>query len=269
MNNAQSSDDANEKLIRWLAAAAETGRGMVNAAEVMKAANIGDTRSLTIAARYWDHRGAVAKTIDSLSFSRPDGEVIALEPSPQAPDLLHQWEREKAETQRPDLVAGWTDRARRHPVTAGMMVARYAITFVIGTVTGVIGVASYVGVLESPGSNASSTAVTEAGGSREITARTFPVQRVIDGNTIVILYDGEPTSIRIPGIDTPGRDEPGFSRATEAMRELVEERVVTIEFLDPDDKRDDFGRLVARVRVNGVDVGEVMLERGHARVYAD
>lgn len=33
---------------------------------------------------------------------------------------------------------------------------------------------------------------------------------------------------------------------------------------DPDDKRDDFGRLLATVEVNGQDVGDVLRRRGLA-----
>ncbi len=56
--------------------------------------------------------------------------------------------------------------------------------------------------------------------AREVTARAFEVVRVIDGDTFVVEYDGEPTSVRIHGIDAPERGEPGHDAATAALREL-------------------------------------------------
>ena len=37
----------------------------------------------------------------------------------------------------------------------------------------------------------------------EINQRTFTVERIVDGDTFKVTYDGEPTSVRITGIDAP------------------------------------------------------------------
>ncbi len=102
--------------------------------------------------------------------------------------------------------------------------------------------------------------------TREVTARTFKVVRVIDGDTFVIEYDGEPTSVRIHGIDAPERGEPGADAAAAVLRELVAGQTVLLEF-PADSKRDNFGRLLARVTVDGQDVGAALLERGVAEPY--
>ena len=103
-------------------------------------------------------------------------------------------------------------------------------------------------------------AITQLALTREITARAFDVRRIIDGDTFVIMYDGEPTSVRIAGIDTPERGEPGAGEATAALRDLIAGETVTLTFIDPRRKRDNFGRLLAAVVVDGRDVGEAMAE---------
>ena len=37
----------------------------------------------------------------------------------------------------------------------------------------------------------------------EIDQRTFTVERIVDGDTFKVTYDGEQTSVRIAGIDAP------------------------------------------------------------------
>jgi len=91
--------------------------------------------------------------------------------------------------------------------------------------------------------------------SRVITARHFHVERVIDGDTLVIVYDGERTSIRLARVNAPERNERGGAEATEALRQLVDGKTVRIAFTAPHGrKRDNFGRLLCSVYVNGVDV---------------
>ncbi len=48
--------------------------------------------------------------------------------------------------------------------------------------------------LSGPACQPSATQVHEC---REITARTFQLERIVDGDTFVIIYDGEPTYVRV------------------------------------------------------------------------
>lgn len=100
--------------------------------------------------------------------------------------------------------------------------------------------------------------------AREVTARVFAVESIVDGDTIRIMYDGESTKLRIANIDTPERAHPDYDKATQALRELIEGREITIDFTDPKGKRDNWGRLLASVFVDGRDVGETMVEAGWA-----
>ncbi len=58
---------------------------------------------------------------------------------------------------------------------------------------------------------------------------TAPVDRVVDGDTAWMAFGGvESRKVRIVGIDTPERGEPGFQEATEAARDAVEGRTATL-----------------------------------------
>lgn len=84
----------------------------------------------------------------------------------------------------------------------------------------------------------------------EITQRDFRVERVIDGDTFVVRYDGELTSVRIYGIDTPERGEPGFAEAKAALETQILGRTVRLSF-PSQRKRDNFGRLLCAWQLIG------------------
>lgn len=67
------------------------------------------------------------------------------------------------------------------------------------------------------------------------------VERVIDGDTVVL---GDGSRVRLVGIDAPEADEPCGQRATEAMRRMVEHRVVTVGNPDSVQDTDKYGRLL-------------------------
>lgn len=71
------------------------------------------------------------------------------------------------------------------------------------------------------------------------------VVRVIDGDTVEAIPDGEKRAIRVrlDGIDTPERGEPFTSAARRLTRVLVFDKTVTLRGTDVD----RYGRLVARV----------------------
>ncbi len=98
---------------------------------------------------------------------------------------------------------------------------------------------------------------------RVITAHDYLVLRVVDGDTFKVHYDGEQTSVRFIGIDAPELTEAGGPKATAALERLVGGRVVRLEFAG-ERKRDNFGRLLCRVYVDGVDVGAALVTEEHA-----
>ncbi len=94
--------------------------------------------------------------------------------------------------------------------------------------------------------------------AREST-QTFRVEYVVDGDT-VRLRNGE--TVRLAGIDTPERGECGADQATRALQRLVLGREVRLGETDED--RDQYGRLLRYLDVDGVDAGLSQIRAGLA-----
>jgi micrococcal nuclease len=88
------------------------------------------------------------------------------------------------------------------------------------------------------------------------------VARVIDGDTIE-LSDG--SRVRYLGIDTPESGEYYASEATAKNRELVEGKIVDLQRGERD--RDEYGRLLRYVYINGIFVNAELIAQGYARAY--
>lgn len=88
------------------------------------------------------------------------------------------------------------------------------------------------------------------------------VTRVIDGDTIDVRLNGEIVRVRYIGVNTPERDEPCFSSATEANRALVEGQPVVLTRDQSDTDR--YGRLLRFVYVGDVFVNATLAARGFA-----
>jgi len=100
---------------------------------------------------------------------------------------------------------------------------------------------------------------------REITARDYRVVRVIDGDTFVVIYDGEPTSCRLAGVNAPEIRDKGGIDSRQALAELLKDARGEVEIRFPARrKRDHFGRLLVAVTVRGRDVGSAMIALGQA-----
>jgi micrococcal nuclease len=94
------------------------------------------------------------------------------------------------------------------------------------------------------------------------------VVKVVDGDTVdVRRSDGGITRIRIHGIDCPENGRPFAAVARRFTRTLVFDRDVLVAPVD----RDRYGRTVARIRVDGNDVSESLIQAGlawHFRRYS-
>ena len=86
---------------------------------------------------------------------------------------------------------------------------------------------------------------------------------VTDGDTITVLAGTEKMKIRLLGIDTPERGQDFSRRATKFTSSLVSDRQVRIF---PKEK-DRYGRLVARVKVDAMDVSLELVRAGLAWHY--
>lgn len=88
------------------------------------------------------------------------------------------------------------------------------------------------------------------------------VVSVYDGDTITVRTD-ETIKIRINGIDAPELKQPFGQASKQAMSGLVFGKKVTIK----PEKKELYGRTIARVEVDGRDVSVQMVETGMAWWY--
>lgn len=92
---------------------------------------------------------------------------------------------------------------------------------------------------------------------------TATVVAVHDGDTISVRTATETIRLRLEGIDCPEYKQPYSARAKQFTSDLVYRRQVTVEGRG----RDQYDRLLARVRVSGIEVNEALVRNGLAWHY--
>ncbi|MGI8631145.1 MAG: thermonuclease family protein [Solirubrobacterales bacterium] len=98
---------------------------------------------------------------------------------------------------------------------------------------------------------------------------TAQVERVVDGDTIVVRLDGRRERVRYIGVDTPETKAPGTPvqcfgpQASKANADLVEGREVRLTF--DAERRDRYERLLAYVDVGDRFVNGELVRGGYAR----
>ena len=109
------------------------------------------------------------------------------------------------------------------------------------------------------------TSVTAASGAPHRTRWAGLVTYVTDGDTVYVrpLQGGKPVSIRVDGIDAPEICQKGGDASRDALSRRVLGRNVVIDGRS----RDDYGRLLGKILLDGDDVGERMVMEGHAWSY--
>lgn len=91
------------------------------------------------------------------------------------------------------------------------------------------------------------------------------VDTVLDGDSVRITVDGDQEEVRLLGINAPERDECWGDEARAALTALVEGSAVTLH----EEGRDQFGRLLAYLAADGVDVNPRLVGDGHALATSD
>ena len=86
---------------------------------------------------------------------------------------------------------------------------------------------------------------------------------VVDGDTLTILDGSRQVRVRLWGIDAPERGQPWSSRSREALAARAMHREARVAARGTD----GYGRTLARVVVDGVDLGDAQLADGLAWVY--
>lgn len=87
------------------------------------------------------------------------------------------------------------------------------------------------------------------------------VSRVTDGDTVWVRPPGQrPVAVRLVGLDAPERCQTGGSEATAALTARLLRRQVEVESVG----RDDYGRTLGRLHLDGHDIGAWLVREGHA-----
>jgi micrococcal nuclease len=109
----------------------------------------------------------------------------------------------------------------------------------------------------------------EGGGAPARAGVEATVTRVVDGDTVEVSLGGGFGNVRYIGVDTPESVAPGQpvecfgERASELNRDLVEGRGVRLVF--DNERRDQYGRLLAYVYAGETFVNAELVRRGFAR----
>jgi micrococcal nuclease len=97
------------------------------------------------------------------------------------------------------------------------------------------------------------------------------VKRVVDGDTVVVEVAGSITPVervRLLRVNTPERGRPGCERATAALIALADGKRVELDFEDPEKpERDEYGRLLAYVHVDGLCANVELVRAGWSRFF--
>lgn len=88
-----------------------------------------------------------------------------------------------------------------------------------------------------------------------------------DGDTLSVSIGGVGEIVRILGIDAPERDMCGADEAKLRLGELTHGQTLSIVRDPVSDERDRFGRILAYVEVDGVDIGLQMITDGRAEAW--
>lgn len=96
------------------------------------------------------------------------------------------------------------------------------------------------------------------------------VDNVADGDTFWVCDEKACHKIRLCGADAPERGEPGYQRSADALRQLVEGKVVRCVQVgsgtpcDGRSKPTNYDRIVAQCFVDRADIAASMVEQGFA-----
>ena len=98
------------------------------------------------------------------------------------------------------------------------------------------------------------------------TTQSGVVTRVVDGDTLWLktTTNTKPFSVRLDGIDAPEICQQGGVQARDALARRVLGHAVAVTTK----ARDDYGRTVGKIHINGEDISRWMVASGHAWVYS-
>jgi len=118
------------------------------------------------------------------------------------------------------------------------------------------------------------TSMTDGATTPPLPNDTYPVAKVIDGDTISIIKDGKTVTLRLIGLDTPETVDPRkpvqcFGKAaSDKAKELLAGKTVRLEFDSSQGLLDKYGRTLAYVFLPGGTLfNQYMIAEGYAHEY--
>ena len=93
---------------------------------------------------------------------------------------------------------------------------------------------------------------------------TAKVIVVTDGDTVIVLRDGQKVKTRLANIDAPEKAQPFGKQSRDSLLEMVGKKQVQID----SQAVDQYGRLVGLISVDGLNVNEEQVRRGMAWEYS-
>ena len=118
-----------------------------------------------------------------------------------------------------------------------------------------------------------SNAAQQPGNGKFLKVISARVTRIADGDSFTCISDGQEIRVRMFGIDSPEREQPGYDDARDALRQAIDGKTVELRVVDVD----QYDRQVARVILPAagereeVDVNRQQIAQGRAwwyRTYA-
>ena len=86
---------------------------------------------------------------------------------------------------------------------------------------------------------------------------------VFDGDTVMVIHNGRPQRIRLADIDAPEKDQESGLESRQSLEELVSRKQLTVIPVDVD----KYGRIVAILILNGLNINQEQVRRGMAWDY--
>jgi micrococcal nuclease len=134
----------------------------------------------------------------------------------------------------------------------------------------VLSISGYLGTQVSTLPTDSTQVVSNISIGVQELSQSYVVDRVVDGDTFEIMYEGVKTKVRLIGVDTPETVKAGTpvqwygNDASNFTKKTLENQKVRLEF--DKNPRDIYGRLLAYVYLpNGDMLNVVLLHRGYAK----
>ena len=118
----------------------------------------------------------------------------------------------------------------------------------------------------------SESAILESNQSED-SLKSYKVERVVDGDTFKIIYNGEEKSVRLIGIDTPETVHPDKDpecygqEASNYLKNKIEGKTVTLEFDETQGLYDAYDRLLAYAFLGEENVNYEIVANGYGKEY--